>query len=250
MVPRLWMTGADLGILVGRGLTLFAIRIIYLQHLFSKFHYQLGSPGGGGKPLTPPLDPSLNDISSFIRMSLLLLLFFSPFTSVSRNNYAHLILHLISFTHKASRCWQLLCGLLMQTLRLFSWVLFAPRWVFGNGARRRFYAVRQHCICFCDNSWMYVVDKDNAWDLLNCPYDNNVSPVPAFKYAAGTTAEPNASTWHRYAFCSRLRVTVCTRHFRYSPRESVCFLFILIIMRFIHCRHGVSRSVCDNCRNR
>ena len=49
-------SGADLGILVGGGLTLFATPIIYLQHLFSKFHYQLGSPGGGGKP--PPLpDP-------------------------------------------------------------------------------------------------------------------------------------------------------------------------------------------------
>ena len=41
--------GADLGNLVrGGGLTLFATPIIYLQHLFSKFHYQLGSPGGGG----------------------------------------------------------------------------------------------------------------------------------------------------------------------------------------------------------
>ena len=42
------------------GLTLFAIPIIYLLHLFSKFHYQLGSPGGGGlNPRTPPLDPPL-----------------------------------------------------------------------------------------------------------------------------------------------------------------------------------------------
>ena len=46
--------GADLEILVG-GVTLFAIPIIYLQHLFSKFHYELGDPGGGGvKPLSPP----------------------------------------------------------------------------------------------------------------------------------------------------------------------------------------------------
>ena len=35
------------------GLTLFATPIIYLQHLFSKFHYQLGSPWKGGG-LTPP----------------------------------------------------------------------------------------------------------------------------------------------------------------------------------------------------
>ena len=32
----------------GGCLTLFATPIIYLQDLFSKFHYQLGSPGGGG----------------------------------------------------------------------------------------------------------------------------------------------------------------------------------------------------------
>ena len=38
---------ADLGILVG-GVTLFATPIIYLQHLFSKFHYQLSSPWWGG----------------------------------------------------------------------------------------------------------------------------------------------------------------------------------------------------------
>ena len=43
-----FMVGADLGILVGGGLTLLATPIIYLQHLFSKFHYQLGSPWGGG----------------------------------------------------------------------------------------------------------------------------------------------------------------------------------------------------------
>ena len=49
--------GADLGILVGGGLTLFATPIIYLQHLFSKFHYRLGSPWGGGNP---PPDPPLN----------------------------------------------------------------------------------------------------------------------------------------------------------------------------------------------
>ena len=38
-------TGVDLEIWLG-GLTLFATPLIYLQHLFSKFHYQLGSPGG------------------------------------------------------------------------------------------------------------------------------------------------------------------------------------------------------------
>ena len=48
--PTCKTTGADLGILVGGGLTLFAIPIIYLQHLFSNFHYQLGSPGGGINP--------------------------------------------------------------------------------------------------------------------------------------------------------------------------------------------------------
>ena len=48
-------SGADLGIWVGGGWTLFATPIIYLQHLFSKFHYQLGSPWGGGlNTLTPP----------------------------------------------------------------------------------------------------------------------------------------------------------------------------------------------------
>ena len=46
--------GADLGILVGGGVTLFAIPIIYLQHLFSKFHYQLDSPWGGGLPPDSP----------------------------------------------------------------------------------------------------------------------------------------------------------------------------------------------------
>ena len=35
-------------------MTLFATPIIYLQHLFSKFHYQLGSPGGGLNPLGHP----------------------------------------------------------------------------------------------------------------------------------------------------------------------------------------------------
>ena len=42
-------------------MTLFATPITYLQHLFSKFHYQLGSPGGGVNPETntPPLDPPL-----------------------------------------------------------------------------------------------------------------------------------------------------------------------------------------------
>ena len=56
--PYTYVPGADLGILVGGGVTLSAIPIIYLQHLFSKFHYQLGSPwvgvGGGVKPLNPP----------------------------------------------------------------------------------------------------------------------------------------------------------------------------------------------------
>ena len=50
----IWNAGADLGILVGGGrLTLFATPIIYLQHLFSKFHYQLGSPWGGLTPEPP-----------------------------------------------------------------------------------------------------------------------------------------------------------------------------------------------------
>ena len=55
--------GADLGILVGGGLT-FATPIIYLQHLFSKFHYQLGSPCGGGKPLNPPPPGSTSAMSA------------------------------------------------------------------------------------------------------------------------------------------------------------------------------------------
>ena len=53
--------GADLGILVGEGGDIICnTYIIYVQHLFSKFHYQLGSPGGGVKLLKPPpLDPPL-----------------------------------------------------------------------------------------------------------------------------------------------------------------------------------------------
>ena len=50
------MSGVDLEILVGGDLTLFATPIIYLQHLLSKFHYQLGSPWGESNPhLDPPL---------------------------------------------------------------------------------------------------------------------------------------------------------------------------------------------------
>ena len=41
--------------------TLFATPIIYLQHLFSKFHYQLGSRGGGGLNSQPPwIRPCIN----------------------------------------------------------------------------------------------------------------------------------------------------------------------------------------------
>ena len=43
----------------GGGLTLFATPIICLQHPFSKFHYQLGSPWGRGLSPWIPLDPPL-----------------------------------------------------------------------------------------------------------------------------------------------------------------------------------------------